>query len=845
MGLGCCCNRCSLTVVLNNYDNTSTVAGYPDTPTPPIEPYPRPNDTWNSGDECGDGNQPRCDAWPRGERPATISTNWNVYALGAGQTTRTQEIKGHKLIQSRKAFHGRLPFTFCPDTCDTLPSKYLSVAVTCDVNLTPGGTADPDGNWSSHYEGSFSVGRTSGIITGSGEASATVGTASDYDEENAKYFARTFAVSRTSCIDVDGTPTPQWDGATYTGLESPTSVRFAHFMARMAVDAANGYYPSVAAGDVDITINDLGATRLELELTWTPDVSSEFYNGGSSIYFYLLVELTSEYTAAMVETDAKVGTAAWEISNNYYLPWRDDGYRAKAPQSLYDEVPGAVDPDVAGFEGSIGLAEGMAPDGTYTDSNVQGGTLVGEPFTSGWPEWSFGFDHEVWRNLTTSPVIAYYGAFTDGTIIPHTATYWTTELFAGASESWPGYGYWYDESEGTLHVQKGQEAKPLLPSYNNFEPCGITRWLPDSGVYSDGATDNTSWTVVGFDGADPLFDGDITADLTAGMLLVFNLGPNDGEIYYITSFSYDGGTLQTKIVLGAQLVTDSTEWAALIARVQASHTARKWTLDQGAYGRASFLRFQYDRSGTQWPASRAIVGRVAVTASYNGGTGKTTFTTASATELITGDKVDILDSSNAAIGGASSLSVTWVSNTSFTVSGDKTAGAAFAKSSGAPYYGWNDDDSYGDFVVLTTESSVVDGVYTLTNTLTDDSKTGSCAILACTPDGDEPANSKAIAFPSRPAFTICGGRHWKQFITYCESPIWQDPISDFESFTACPDYVEPRTSARSGTRGGESCPTLPSHCVYPVSSSPIDGAGYDATLALTSPGAWMSSCLYP
>ena len=840
-----CCCACNVTVVLPNYDNDSTVAGYPDTPTPPIEPYPRPSATWNSGDECGNGDQPRCDAWPRDERPGTIGTNWNVYSLGTGNTTRTQDVKGQKLVQSRKAFHGRLPFDFCPGPCDTLPSKYLGVSVTCDVILTPGGTADPDSGWSSHYESTtpFAVGQTSGIITGEGTASATVGTTAGYSEEEAKYFARVFSVTRTSCVDVEGTPTPQWDGALYTGLETPTAVRIAHLFARIAVDAANGYYPSIDSADMDITINDLGSTMLELEMTWTPGVSDPLYDGGSSIYFYLKVELATAYTAANVETDLLAGSVNWALSNNYYLPWRQDGYRAKAPICRYDEVPGAVDPDVAGFEGSIGLAEGMAPDGTFTDTNIQGGSLIGEPFTGGWPNWSFSFDHEVWRHLTTSPVIAYYGAFTDGTIIPHTATVWTNEYYAGLADMWPGYGYWFDGEEEVLHLQKGQEVKPLLPSYDNFEPHSISRWLPDSGVYTDGTTDEVGWTVVSWDGDDPQFDGDITADLTAGLLVVFNTGPNDGEIYYLDSFSYDGGTLKTTVVLGAQLVTDSTEWAALIARVQAAHTARQWTLYQGDQGRMTFLRFQYDRSGTQWPAPRAIAGRVAVTAAYDSGSGKTTFTTASATELITGDKVDILAADNSAT--FSNLSVTWVSNTSFTVTGDKTSGAAFAKSTGAPYYGWHDVASYGDFVVRTTESSVVDGVYTVTNTLSDDAATGECAILACTPDGDPSTGAHSVAFPSRPAFTTCGGRHWKQFITYCESPIWQDPISDFEAFAGCPDLVEPRASLRGGTRGGETCPALPTHCEYPVSETPTEGAGYDASAALTTGGAWMDACVYP
>ena len=826
MGLGCCCNRCSLTVVLNNYDNTSTVAGYPDTPTPPIEPYPRPSATWNSGDECGNGDQPLCGPWPTDERPGTIGTNWNVYALGTGQTPRTQDIQGHKLIQSRKSFHGRDAFTWCPSTCGTYGTRYLSISIDTEFSYTKAG--DATYNYDAAYSGSFSVGQTSGVITGSGTATGEGGIT--YSDSDVKYFALVLGDIRTQC---DGT-SAIWGGPTYTGVETPEANRNAHLFANAIWRAANGDFTAgIPEAELDITINTISGTLLELEATWD--------NGAGDVYyFYVRVELdaASDYAASDVLTDTLSGSSTWQISNNYYLPWRIDGYRAKAPQPLYDEVPSAISPDVG------------AIDSTYTDANTNSGSLVGEPFSGGWPEWSFGFDHEVWRNLTTSPVIAYYGAMTDGTIIPHTATYWSTEYFAGASESWPGYGYWFDENEEVLHIQKGQEAKPLLPSYNNFEPCGITRWLPNSGVYTDPdeASENTSWTVTGFDGDDPTFEGDITTDLTAGMLLVFNKGPNDGEIYYIDSFSYDGGGDATTLVLGAQLVTDGTEWAALIARVQAAHTARKWTISQGDYGRASLLRFQYDRSGTQWPASRAIVGRVAVTASYDSGSGKTTFTTASATELITGDKVDILTNDTAAdtaISGGTNLTATWVSNGSFTVSGDKTSGAAFVKSTGAPFSGWNDDASYGDFVVLTTQSSVVDGVYTLTNTLTDDSKTGDCAILACTPDGDEPSGSKAISFPSVPAFTICGGRHWKQLITYCVNPIWQDPVSTVDPFTGCPEYVEPRTVLRTGSRGGESCPALPAKCVYPISDVPIEGAGYDASAALPASGAWMSGCLYP
>jgi hypothetical protein len=862
----CCCGNCTVTVVLPNYVNESTVDGYPDTPTPPIEPYPRPANYWNSGDECGAGNQPLCDRWPRAERPGSISTNWNVYTAGEGNTTRTQEVKGTKIKQSRKAFHGRLPFTFCPGPCATLPSKYLGVSVTCDVVFTPGGEgADPDANWASHYVGAFGVSATSGIITGTGTATASVGTTAGYSEEDVKYFARTFAVTRTSCIDVEGTPTPQWDGALYTGLETPAASRLAHLLARIVVDAANDYFPNIPEGDIDVSINSLGSTVLELEATWNPGASYEGFEGGSSVYFYLKVELDEEavYTPALVEGHILDGTSVWSLSNDSYLPWRTDGYRGKGVIARYDEVASAVDPDLCGFEGSIGVAEGMAIDGTYTDPNPEEvtGTIIGEPFTGGWPNWSFGFDQLVYWYLNTSPTIAYYGAFTDGTIIPHTATIWTNEYFAGLDSFWPGSGYHFDADEEVLHAQPTLEVKPKLPSYDFFEPCRLSRWLPDSGAYADGTTAVVGSTVTDITGSTVTTDDDISAAFGGEeRLVVFNKGTNDGEVWFATASG-------TTITLTSQLVTASGEWTALIARVQAAHLARKWVLDQGTFGRITLLRFQEpnvpdasstsvgadsgeyfaDETGhTWWPASRAIAGRVAVTAAYDGGTNKTTFTLATAQELITGDRVTVLDASNAVL--APNLPWTWVSNTSGTVPGDHSAGAAFLKSRGAPYHGWHDVASYGDFVVREINSVVTAGVYSEPGVLSQDTAPGDCVILACTPDGDAPEGAHSVAFPTRPAFTICGGRRWKQFVTVSLSPIWQTPVSDYDIYDplthGCPDNVEPRLAERTGLRGGEACPALPPHCVFRVSATPEEGSGWDVTTANTGNGPWMDTCVY-
>lgn len=887
MAFGCCpCNACTETVTLPVVTNEAKVAGYPDTPTPPIAPYIRP-DGADRPAECGLGYQPRCNAWPRDERPVVgdctgTFQSWNCYVSADSTVVRTLDKKGEILVQSRKAFHGRKPFTFCPGPCATLPSKYLGVSVTCSVTLTPGGTADSGSGWASNYEGSFAVGRTSGVITGSGTASATVGTTSDWSEEDAKYFARVLAVTRTSCacrdvnephdlIDCNdedaGDPEAIWDGALYTGLEEPPAVRFAHVMARLCIDALNGVYVYAPSGDISIATNSIGATVLELDVTWTPGVSSPYYFGGSSVRFYLKVELATEYTPALVQSDLLAATSLWVLANRKILPWGTHGYRALGPIVRYDEVPGAVDPDVAGFEGSIGLAEGMAPDGTFTDTNTQTGDLTGQPieatFADADPVTSFDFDHIKYTDLTTSPVPTEYGAFSDGTIVPHSAGHWTNNLEAGATNRWPGSGYWFDEDEEVLHCQKHAEVKPKLDSFNFFSRAGYKRWLSDTGVYRDGTTAHTSWQVSGFDGDNPQVDGtipgygDITGYLTEGTLVVFTGGPNDGEIYYLgAGSSYDGGTQQTTIVLGAQLVTDATEWAALKTKVQAAHTTAKWTLDQGVHGRISFLRYQYDRSGTQWPSNRAIVGRVAVTATYDSGTDRTKFTLG-AHHVITGDKIEVRSSDGTGYTAlAGPLDVVATTATEVFVDGDHTTSAAFlvsweepdspATDNAIPYYAWNDIASYGDFVTRTSESSVVDGVYTLTNAVADDSKTGDCAIISCSPDGDDPAGAKAVGFPSLPTFTICGGRKWKQFITYSVAPDWQDPVSVYDTFTGCPEYVEVRTGIRGGTRGGQACPALPDHCIFTAPTAPVEGAGYaDILTPNVADGPWMSTCIYP
>ena len=800
MSLGCCCNRCVVTLSRTNYTNASTVAGYPDTPTPPIAPYIRPDEV-DRPDECGDGDQPRCGPWPRDERPvvgdcAGTFQNWNCYVAAETTTPFTQDKQGHKVIQSVKQWHGRKSFTDCTTGCDAEPPRYLTLAVTATVDLT--NSPDSGDDFTSSYIASFSVGQTSGHVTGSGSNTASSGGdgALGFSEAQLKLFSQELANIRYLC--------DEWNGPIATGLETPPALAAARALAYGVWMTLNGDTTLLPGATIDI--NSPSGDTLEFQVTWLTG------DGGQQYVCYGLIELTDQYTPSELLTDAKTASATWLLSNNYYLPWRIDGYRGKGPIVGYDE-------------GAPASPEVGAPDLPYDDGLENDGTSLGHPFAGGWPDYSFDFNHVTWADCNTTPVPTEYGAFSDGTIIPHTSSVFTNNYESGIL--WEGFGLWYDEDTKTLRLQKGCEVKEVFPGHNFFEPCAATRWLMDTGYHTDGSTAGvTTDLIASISGSDNRFIETTVAltDIAAGDLVscrgtgITGADGLDDKIRRVVSRS------------GVNIELETSAYALPVPAdyINAAYTSAGWDgLGQGTYGRIGRLRFQETNGGVLWPAMRAIAGRIAATGVFSAGS--TVFTLA-ANDIIPGDKIDALDGSYSSVG--SNLTVTNIGSGTVTVAGDYST-AVWLKSTSAPHYLWNDASSTGNFVEQVWLEDTDTGTVSTTPENTDIVKAGTCPVLACTPNADAPADAYVRAFPSSLTPTICGARWWCKFFQRLPDPVYQEPVAD--AVVDLPvRYVEARTGIIPGTRGGSSCPALPSGCAFQVPTTPPTGAGWSGGCTLNA-----------
>ncbi len=808
----CCCNRCSVTVVMPDYENASQVANPsppPDTQSPDHRETP---------------------AWGRDERPVIgdctgTFKDWNCYIAAdpATSTTRTQDVRGQKLAQSLKAHHGRLPFGWCPVGCTSEPAHYLSISRTATLSwliLTFNESSVETGRdeqTGDVYAGTGTVARDSGIRTLSGCTEPTIDPVTEYPENVAhnNYPKNWAGIERGCAINISNYPeSGSTEHASFTAMSAAYAID----------DDTRGEDETGSTIVQTLVFTATGSTHIAGVLTYDKtDYSMPV--GGPPVYVSKTthvevnfdIEMSNEYTAAQLVDDVVTPVGNWDLSNNSYFKFSTSVWRALAAQCRHDEAsPTSCDLGTSGCD--------------YEDTNEFTGSIIGSPFTGGLANWSFGFDHITYE-YDAGWLIQYYGAksgeagidSTDGDI-DTSATVWTSNYHAGADDYWPGYGCYHDG--GQMILQKGLEILEPYPSFNFFRS---DRWLLDTGVYSNGTTAVTTAEITTIVNDDEIECADLTGTISAGQLVGIRGGDLDGQVRRVASISGTGMTFEAIVTTPGDPDYGLAEASNYTA---AAYTAALWdSVPQVAGGRVGKLRFQYDRgSGDWWPMKVGITGRVAITAAYDSGTGKTTFTLATAQNLISEDRIDVLNSSNAGISGATNLEWTRIDSTSGTVDGDKTTGAAWLKNTGAPYYGWNEIHRYGDFVVQSTVSEIqeVEGENVRVDVVTNSNAnagTGACPIIVCTPNDDAPTGSTSIGFPSGTMMSTCGGRDWKYIRQSMVDPVWQEPVGD-GAFTDCPLIVEARITVRSGTRDGETCPTLPANCAFTVPATSPAGAGW-------------------
>lgn len=369
------------------------------------------------------------------------------------------------------------------------------------------------------------------------------------------------------------------------------------------------------------------------------------------IDFYCLIEFSDPYTAAENHADAKELLAEWDLTRDDQYPWRTDGYLTVAPYvTRKEKIPTTSDQ----FE----TCDFVDPQADYYT-----GEILGAPKDAGYDRY-FDFSHITWERggaPTFSWFQTAFGAWsgqpnatdpTDGKV-PGTATQWTENKKAG--ELWP-HAFAYGDNNGTF-LQKTAEIIIPKRSLNFARPCGVDRYE---------LLANTVSCIASMGGGSLTVDGPENLEIDTGdTVLVIGTGEADDGVYTVTktgSHTYDLGT-----------------------RLFAAPGAPQ---DNQFIGKMRF------------PDAWAICGRIAISAAEQDGSNVNITLATAATYLRTGDEVDFSGVS----GLGSSVTVTVTDSTHIVVAGTLSGAyvsGGYLKSSGAPDYWWNDNQTKGSYLYLT------------------------------------------------------------------------------------------------------------------------------------------------
>jgi hypothetical protein len=433
----------------------------------------------------------------------------------------------------------------------------------------------------------------------------------------------------------------------------------------------------------------------------------------------VVVTLSEPYTAEDCYDDGVGLLSSWNLSDHAQYPWRTDESCTISPLVIYDEFPtGRV------FDFTTGM---ISCD--WTDSAIHTGDISGEPLAAGYgPVFNElhrvqRFDSPIWTDIGE-------GDFTPA-FLPQNATQWTDSR--DASKVWRPGAMVELNVVGTIYLQKWAELKVPRVAHNYFRPCGHDRWLIDETDV--GCIQSI---VAGMVTLSNTMDSVATGD----PVIVTNGDANDG-CWQVNKTDASHYTLVTKLA-------DLPSW---------------WSYESGTMGRARFW-------GVAWP----ICGRVAITNATNAT--PIEITTASATELQTGDWVTISD-----VGGNTAANGDWeitrVDSTHFTL--DSSVGNAdyisggWVKTFGAPDHVWDTDTARGDYIF---SSCTFAG---RPNTTTNLCATGNVDPAACipgiyvTPNNDADTASGGVLHRFvEPGWDQTYGCRWQGYVRqFVDDPYWQ------------------------------------------------------------------------
>ena len=859
-------------------------------------------------DLCPPGpGEGQCDLPKRSDLPKAADCegywqDWNCYVLDTvGGTALSNTIKGHVKVQGQKQWHGRKPWkgdAVCASGCPSETVRYRTVERSFRVldgstwvwhdhsPTTPPYNYDWQWNVGGGEKRVFTVAKDSGVVTldecGSDYSELRVTQPSPPFPDLDPYYFDPFQfldpVVWGNVEDVNALlyASPQCTGITYLQGVTPVTLEAGnasgasafHYYGPVEGPGGSAMFDESFEWASSLVISETEATytyQITGDLSESYDLIGDTRVGTGYLGFEFKWKLTNPYTSSDLYDDLKALLALWDLQNRIQLPFRMDGYLAAAPLVGRDEYP-ARDPDLmptVGPSGAGGLAclqndgSGLVPwwdvatqtsaSGVTTDwysGRVRGGPFA-PPSSTGWPDWGWQWDHEMWyrcANLPDTTLVQYIHSFG--------ARNWTAYDTGDATDACiPPVSDWWQNNKkaGELRPHawllfdgvclRGQKSAEVLEAgrlrHNYFRPCGADRWRMDTA---------TAHCVTSYFGgrSDPiLFAGDITGEWADGDLIVFYGAhtPPPGESFAwqvvpIVSRYFDGGS--TQVVFGTALDIPTSYIEAVDADWfnDPSNIYQYGNPDQGMGGK---LRWQENVGGVRKPWQRAVCGSVTVLLASNAS--PIVVTLGGETDLVNGDQVSV-----SGCAGNTAANGNWtvgglLSRTSFALVGSTGngvyvvgSGSLTSKSGvgslsdGLPDVAWNSTAHTGDYVYQ--QWPTVSETGALAASATDKQKrlTGACPVICITPNGDGPSGQYE-PFPGTVDLTTCGLEWAARYVQTVDEPIFQTPASCEGAWTGCPEQVEARFAYEAGAPSGYPFLPFPIDDSPPVSAGWVDGAG--------------------
>lgn len=717
---------------------------------------------------------------------------------------------GHKVVQSKKYWHGRKGFLCKTGSCYELGTKYLTVHKFSSYEQGETYTDGPDSgstfyNYSGSVEKEWHVDRFTGVV---------------------ELVSCSLTVLSSSLGFYD------WDA------NFNDNVGFTMLAGDACIDAA--YSASHNIDDGYGTVITLDYT----DSSFTCVAANETEEQGQITFFKhtTICTLGDAYSLTDLYDDGVSLLSSVSLNDDINYPWRTDGQRGAGPLVARYEYPGAKCPDLSAGERSCSVYGGLPwLEQGYTSTSMgyvanctYDGGVVGSLIASN-VDRAFSWDHTNWLfAFGTFWTPTYYGAWTRGQdslgdgvdlYMPVGATNWTENYDAnyapqGAFALMLGYGG--DYSDG-IWMQKFEEVKEPIQSYNYFRPCGKDRFEPD-------------YTKMTCPTGTPTINSGSTINVSSDMTGLWAAGDYLYCLGYIVTVSSVGASSFT---IANVISSDSTLFnedinPTIIAK----------------------LRWYQPTTGLQDYTYRGICGRVSLTG-VTGSVGQPiTCSIATPHYFVNGDKVYF--SASMGWGGQSgSYNIYRINEYSFAISGSVSAPSTssvltYLYPSSSLDYHWNDDAPKGDFVSITSQT--VDPTYTgSTQTLwygtvgnigrfsMDVTQTQHCTsrYYGASPNNDLHSGSVSVNFPSTPAFAASNcGAGWQVYtLQYVTDPLWQQRYRCSSGTTypesLCVPTVEPRVTPPVGA-------SWPSGITNGLPTIVLQGAGayFPATSPPPSAVAW-------